>query len=102
MEIHRGSLSLTLDILLDLMHHVIQEERKHNASLRGEVQTLEGVLEKSGDQTKEELITLKQMFEQSEQSRVTCKHMHNLQCILILCMRDFVMCCHGDAHAIYS
>ena len=51
----------------------LQEERKHNSTLRGELATLEGVLEKSGDQTREELRTLKQMFEQSEQSRNTSK-----------------------------
>ncbi len=58
-----------------------QEERKHNSTLRGELSALEGVLEKSGDQTREELRALKQMFEQSEQSRNTCesvlaKHLH--------------------------
>ena len=51
----------------------VQEERKHNTSLRGELSTLEGVLEKSGDQTREELRALKLMFEQSEQSRNTCQ-----------------------------
>ena len=39
--------------------------------MKSELNVLEGVLEKSGDQTKEELRTLKQMFEQSEQSRTT-------------------------------
>ena len=50
-----------------------QEERAHNTTMKSELNMLEGVLEKSGDQTKEELRTLKQMFEQSEQSRNTCE-----------------------------
>ena len=56
-----------------LSHHPPQEERAHNTTMKSELNVLEGVLEKSGDQTKEELRTLKQMFEQSEQSRNTCE-----------------------------
>ena len=41
--------------------------------MKSELTILEGVLERSGDQAKEELRTLKQMFEQSEQSRNTCE-----------------------------
>ena len=52
-----------------------QEERAHNTTMKSELTVLEGVLERSGDQAKEELRTLKQMFEQSEQSRTTCKHL---------------------------
>ena len=50
-----------------------QEERTANSTLRGELSMLEGLLEKTGDQTREELRNLKQMFEQSEQSRNTCE-----------------------------
>ena len=50
-----------------------QEERRLNSTLRDELSMLEGVMEKSGDQTREELRNFKQMFEQSEQSRNTCE-----------------------------
>ena len=48
-----------------------QEERWQSTTLRSELGKLEAALEKSGDQTREELRTVKQMFEQSEQSRNT-------------------------------
>ena len=56
-------------------HHApcTQEERAHNTTMKSELSVLEGVLERSGDQAKGELLTLKQMFEQSEQSRTTCE-----------------------------
>ena len=63
--------------------------------MKSELSVLEGVLEKSGDQTKEELRTLKQMFEQSEQSRNARKfyvmsmtfiiYIHvSVQCIVVI------------------
>ena len=65
-----------------------QEERAHNTTMKSELNVLEGVLEKSGDQTKEELRTLKQMFEQSEQSRNTCEfclQWHPYSSMLCIC-----------------
>ena len=52
--------------------------------MKSELNVLEGVLERSGDQAKEELRTLKQMFEQSEQSRNTCKLFAHLNLCSVL------------------
>lgn len=46
-----------------------QEEKSYSNSLRAELAKMEDLQEKSGDQTKEELRAIKQMFEQSEESR---------------------------------
>ncbi len=50
-------------------HTHTQEERTQNSGMRSELSKLEAALEKSSDQTRGELRTMKQMFEQSEQSR---------------------------------
>ena len=52
----------------------LQEERSYCASLKVELAKLEESLEKSGDQTREELRSMKQMFEQSEQSKSASEH----------------------------
>ena len=49
--------------------------------MRSELGKLEAALEKSGDQTREELRTVKQMFEQSEQSRNTS--MEDCVCVCV-------------------
>ena len=71
----------------------MQEERKHNTSLRGELSTLEGVLEKSGDQTREELRALKLMFEQSEQSRNTRQCISFIVVVVVLLFVMWWLCC---------
>lgn len=53
-----------------------------------ELSKLEGSLEKSGDQTREELRTMKQMFEQSEQSKTASKMEYLVSFIFGVCSAD--------------
>uniref|UniRef100_A0A1X7SM67 Uncharacterized protein n=1 Tax=Amphimedon queenslandica TaxID=400682 RepID=A0A1X7SM67_AMPQE len=50
---------------------LINEERSVTGSLRSQVSRLEDIVHKSDDQIREELVVMKQMFEQSEESRAT-------------------------------
>ena len=46
-----------------------QEEMGYSATLKSELKKLEELSQRSGDQTVEELRAVRQMFEQSEESR---------------------------------
>ena len=46
-----------------------QEEMSYSSTLKAELKKLEELSQKSGDQTVEELRAVRQMFEQSEESR---------------------------------
>ena len=48
-----------------------QEEMSYSSTLKAELRKLEELSQKSGDQTVEELRAVRQMFEQSEESRNT-------------------------------
>ena len=62
--------SLLSTIVAATLH---QEEKSYSSTLKSELKTLEELSQRSGDQTLEELRAVKQMFEQSEESKSTCE-----------------------------
>eukprot|EP00731_Ephydatia_muelleri_P000215 Em0001g215a len=58
-------------VQLKLATDIINEERRYSGALKSDVARLEDLCSKSDGQAKEELRAMKQMFEQSEESRAT-------------------------------
>jgi hypothetical protein len=52
-----------------IMTDLLNEEMSYSSTLKAELKKLEELSQKSGDQTVEELRAVRQMFEQSEESR---------------------------------